>query len=157
MPTIRLSFLLILALQLPLPGSSLNVVIDELAPGAWPEWAAALAPAEVEEALPRFKMRYKNELNEVLKAMGMAIAFDANKTDLSKMGTDGLFISLVKPEAFVEVNEEGSEAGAATLVEISRESAALNQLRFTRPFLFVIRDVGSNAVLFAGKVMNPAP
>lgn len=144
-----------MTLLLPHPESSVNAVVDELAAGAWPEWTAALAPAEVKVALPRFAMRYKKELNDVLKVMGMEVAFDPNKADFTKMGTDGLWISLVKHEAFIEVNEEGSEAGAATLVEISRESAALNELRFTRPFLFVIREVGSNAVLFAGKVMEP--
>ncbi len=144
-----------MTLLLPAPESSVDAVVGELAAGAWPEWTASLAVDEVTVALPRLALRYQKKLNEVLKAMGMAVAFSGDGADFSKMSPADLFISLVKHEAFIEVNEAGAEGGAATLVEISREAATLNELVFNRPFVFVIREVNTNSVLFAGKMMDP--
>ncbi len=105
----------------------------------------------VELNIPKYKLEYgiKN-LNNVLAKMGMGSAFEYN-ADFSKI-REGIFISKVLHKAVVEVNEEGSEAAGATVVEIN-ESAVLDPLSFTadRPFVFLIMDEETGTILFMGK------
>ncbi|MEA1875674.1 MAG: serpin family protein [Bacteroidota bacterium] len=105
--------------------------------------------------IPRFKFAYDTSLKDVLKAMGMEIAF-AGAADFSGILDGGqLYINDVKHKSFIEVNEEGTEAAAVTSVEINKESAG-NFFFANKPFLFAIAEKTSGAILFAGRVMNPA-
>jgi serpin B len=119
-----------------------------------------LGPRQVQVALPRFKMRAEFELSKVLASMGMPLAFGP-KADFSGMSTEEkLVIDAVIHQAYVDVNEEGTEAAAATAVTM-RALAVHNPqppviFRADHPFAFMIRDVRSGAILFMGKVMNPA-
>ncbi|HYB12445.1 MAG TPA: serpin family protein [Myxococcota bacterium] len=120
-------------------------------------------------SIPRFKLRDKSELTDVLRELGMARAFDAQRADFSHFSSNGgrFFISRVLHEAVLEVNEAGAEAAAATAVEIMPTAVALpheSPFRFVadQPFLVAIidkgigPDAGSGAVLFAGAVYEPA-
>ncbi len=90
--------------------------------------------------LPRFKFEYEVSLNDALKAMGMEIAFEAGAADLSRVKPvpPDMFIAEVKHKTFVEVNEEGTEAAAATSVEVKEESAPGFYMVADRPFFFSI-------------------
>jgi serpin B len=103
-------------------------------------------------------MRFKTELSSVLSDMGMASAFDPQLADFSGMtGKKDLFISFVVHEAYVDVNEEGTEAAAATATGLLTASAAPRPVFVAdHPFLFFIRDRVTGAILFMGRVTNPS-
>jgi len=132
-------------------------------------WVDALSVRDVVVSLPKFRVDPAEPiaLGGVLSAMGMASAFDARTADFSGMADPAanerlpLFIDDVFHEAFVAVDEEGTEAAAATAVVMAVESAAMppqDLVRFTadHPFLFFIRDTRSGAILFMGRVADPS-
>jgi serine protease inhibitor len=129
-------------------------------------WIAKLQSRSVEVALPRFKMETDYSLEDALKKLGMKLAFIERVADFTGMSAsrnpdDRLYISKVLHKAFVEVNEEGAEAAAATAVIMLVPTGAPANLPFNpsfradRPFLFLIRDMESGAVLFLGRVTEP--
>jgi serpin B len=123
-------------------------------------WLAGLRKQEVRVFLPRFKMTSQFQLKSVLQSMGMTLAFTPGEADFSGISTEEeLFISAVIHKAFVDVNEEGTEAAAATGVLIAPTSAPSRQepvvFRADHPFVFLIRDNRSGSVLFLGRLMNP--
>jgi serine protease inhibitor len=112
--------------------------------------------------LPRFKVEWESELNDALKALGMAEAFDSRANfSLMVEPIDGnkLYISEVKHKTWCEVNEEGTEAAAVTSVAMGVTSVQQPPERFfmkvDRPFFFAIRDDLTGVVLFMGSVANP--
>jgi serpin B len=119
----------------------------------------ALKPRKVMVSLPRFKAESKFLLNAPLMEMGMRKAFGA--ADFTGMSSEGknLYISHVLHKAFVDVNEEGSEAAAATAVVIKERVSAHPDLpvefRADRPFAFTIRDNKTGATLFMGRYNGP--
>ena len=126
----------------------------------WNNWTAGLMERKIDFAMPKFKMEYNKRLNKELTEMGMQRAFDENAADFSDISeATQLFISAVQHKSFIEVNESGTEAAAATSVTIGTTSVDPNaplQIRVDRPFLFVIREKQANNILFLGKMMNPA-
>ena len=115
---------------------------------------------EVHVWLPRFKLDEKLSLKEIFSIMGMDEMFSVDKADLSGIdGTKELYVSQVFHRAFVEVNEEGSEAAAATAVVTMCECAMLPRepLKFKadHPFLFFIRDNVTGSILFLGRLVIP--
>ncbi|XP_053286050.1 leukocyte elastase inhibitor isoform X2 [Pleuronectes platessa] len=112
--------------------------------------------SEVLVHLPKFKLEEDYELNEPLSKLGMTDVFCSSKADLSGMnGEGGLFLSTVAHKAFVEVNEEGTEAAAATAGMIS--FCMLREEHFTadHPFLFFIRHKKTKSILFFGRFSSP--
>ena len=127
--------------------------------GLLDEVVAGLERGEVRLALPKFEFRFKASVADLLKALGMPTAFDPNTADFSGMSTDGaLFISDVIHEAFIKVDEEGTEAAAATAVIMDLTSAPSEVIELTvdRPFLFSLYDRATGEILFLGRVLNPA-
>jgi len=120
------------------------------------EWLPALRKRKVQVYLPKFKMTSAFESSKALKSMGMTDAFSLALADFSGMngGTEPLSISKVIHKAFVDVNEEGTEAAAATAVVVHGGMGAPT-FRADRPFLFLIRDNKSGSILFMGRVVNP--
>ena len=118
--------------------------------------------AEGDLYLPRFSMEYEKSLNDYLKALSMEVAFDENRADFFDMvpweGKPRLYISEVKHKSFIEVDEKGTEAAAATSVEVRLESAPAFyfNMKVDRPFFFLIHDEETGAILFMGTVSNPA-
>ncbi len=115
-------------------------------------WLSDLRKVEMAVFLPRFKTTCRFNLGDELVAMGMPLAFGG--ADFSGMnGGKDLFISRVIHQAFVDMNEKGTEAAAATAV-IMRKGLP-PEFRADHPFLFLIRDNRSGSILFFGRAMNP--
>jgi serpin B len=123
------------------------------------QWLDRLHRREVIVSVPKFKMTSQFSLASVLTSMGMADAFSATAADFSGItGGRDLFISAVIHKAYVDVNEEGTEAAAATGVTMRLTSVGPTQtpvFRADHPFLFLIRDNHSGSILFIGRLMNP--
>lgn len=121
-------------------------------------WLAELDRAsdrKISVSLPRFTTTQSFNLSDQLKSMGMASAFSQETADFSGMdGTRLLYISDVLHKAFVEVNEEGTEAAAASAVLVMARSMP-ERFVVDHPFIFLIRDNGSGAILFIGRIINP--
>ncbi|MCK5797640.1 MAG: serpin family protein, partial [Deltaproteobacteria bacterium] len=118
-----------------------------------------LKNAVVTLTLPKFTFETKTKLNDQLKALGMTDAFDSARADFSGItGSRNLHIGLVQHNAFIKIDEKGTEAAAATAVVMDIGSAApdFKTLAVDRPFLFLIRDHATGAILFVGRVLNPA-
>ncbi|MBI1852711.1 MAG: serpin family protein [Planctomycetes bacterium] len=138
---------------LPAAGSSIDALLASLDGGL----PTGLQDRDGEIFLPRFVTRTESTLNGPLAALGMPTAFTAS-ADFGGIAPK-LFISEVKHKTFVEVNEEGTEAAAATSVEVSRTSAQVSPrfvMRVDRPFVFVIHESKSGVVLFLGKIADPS-
>ncbi|MFW6132416.1 MAG: serpin family protein [Planctomycetota bacterium] len=124
-------------------------------------WLDALKPHEVRVTLPRWKFTSEFSLAKLLKAMGMPDAFDKDKADFPGMTeAEKLFISAVLHKAFVAVDEEGTEAAAATAVAVMATAAPvappeLKVFTADHPFVFCIRHRDTGAILFMGRVTNP--
>lgn len=142
---------------LPKPGRAPVEVLSGLEPAAWRALADGFYEAEVDLTLPRFRLEYTRRLNDDLQALGMEIAFDSERADFSRIAEvrpARLFITRVDQKTFVEVNEEGTEAAAATAVGIGIVSLPqVVQMRVDRPFVFAIRERLSGTLVFLG-VMN---
>ncbi len=123
-------------------------------------WTAALQRRKVAVDLPRFKLTSEFSLSSTLTAMGMPLAFDATRADFSGMSSEEhLAISAVLHKAFVDVNEEGTEAAAATGVVITARAVMRPTepavFRADHPFLFLIVDQRTGSLLFLGRLVNP--
>lgn len=117
---------------------------------------------KVDTKIPKFETTYDTEMSEVLKSLGMTNAFDRLAADFSKMGTaqiagENVCINRVIHKAFIRVAEKGTQAGAATVVEMIAENAIFNpqqpkQVYLDRPFVYMIIDTQNNLPLFIGTV-----
>lgn len=123
------------------------------------KWLSKLHNEGVIVSLPKFKMTHKFVLNEPLKSLGMIDAFNIQTADFSGMAPDpvGLYISEAIHKAFVDVNEEGTEAAAATATVIRAQCVMPPAFVFKadRPFVFLIKDTKSGSILFMGRIEDP--
>ncbi len=146
---------------LPSENANLQEFFGFFAEKSWNEWRESFSTAEGQLFLPRFSLEYEKSLNEVLAALGMEIAFDPERADFLDMVSwekdPGLYISKVKHKAVIEVDEKGTEAAAATSVEMRLTSAPASSfnMKADRPFFFLIHDRETDAVLFMGTVTDP--
>ncbi|XP_064189997.1 leukocyte elastase inhibitor-like [Anguilla rostrata] len=154
----ELSMFILLPEESP-DGSALKKLEKELTLekiDSWTSRSNMSTNAEVRVHLPRFKLEEDYELNTPLGRLGMSDVFDVGRADLTGMnGQGGLYLSAVVHKAFVEVNEEGTEAAAATAGMIS--FCMLMEENFTadHPFLFFIRHNQSRSILFLGRFSSP--
>jgi len=120
------------------------------------EWLKNATETEVKAYIPRFKFTQRFDLSKNLSDMGMEDAFSAAADFSGINGKKDLYISEVIHKAFVEVNEEGTEAAAATAVVLDIK-ALIEELVFKadHPFIFLIRDKETGSILFMGRVMDP--
>jgi serpin B len=133
-----------------------DAVIQSLTKAGFNDLVSRMHESEIELSFPRFKYAYKKTLNDILKDMGMAIAF-TSQADFSNISDVNVFISKVLHQAFIETNEEGTEAAAATVVEFVFTSLPVDPmvLKLDHPFVYIIRETTTNTILFMGRVVNP--
>ncbi|UCB52669.1 MAG: serpin family protein, partial [Candidatus Zixiibacteriota bacterium] len=145
---------------LPRRNTNIDSLIADLNQENWDRWISSFSERKGTLELPRFTLKYELKLNDVLKALGMAIAFQPFVADFSNMckARGDLYISEVKHKTFVEVNEEGTEAAAVTSVGVAITSVdpTVFWMRIDRPFIFAIRENRSQTLLFVGKIVEPA-
>ena len=159
------------AVELPYAGRKLSMVVllprkvdglaaleKQLTPETIDRWFKELRGQDVQLTLPKFTMTRQFELSKELEALGMTDAF-SSKADFSGISTaEGLMISQVIHKAFVDVNEEGTEAAAATAVTIRAQAVFRRPppvvFRADHPFVFMIRDRDTNAILFLGRLQK---
>ncbi len=145
-----------MAVFLPKAGKTPAALLSRLAGEDWGQWTERFAPMEGTVWLPRFELEYEKKLNQALSALGMGIAF-TGKARFDKIA-DELAISFVKHKSYVKVDEEGTEAAAVTVVGMRITSVQIVKrfhMKVDRPFLFVIHEQETGAVLFVGKIHNP--
>jgi serine protease inhibitor len=131
-------------------------LIADLAAGAWEGWESKFAIHEGAVHVPKFKLEYSKSLSGMLQDMGMGAAFSDQADFTGIRAEGGLFISDVIHKTFVNVDEKGTEAAAVTAVMVGISSGPMDLIRLDRPFVFVIRERNSGAILFLGRIMNPA-
>jgi serpin B len=145
---------------LPRERQGLGEVEQALTAAKLDGWLGKLAARRVQVQLPRFKLEKRFDLGQQLAAMGMPLAF-SREADFSGISTtEKLFISKVVHQAFVDVNEEGTEAAAATGVGIRTLALPPTEppvtFRADHPFLFLLRDHQTGSILFLGRVTDPS-
>lgn len=143
-----------------LPGTETGIkkLESELNNARLKEWSNMLRQRKVRVYLPKFKMTCKYEMKKILVAMGMADAF-SDSANFSAMADEPLLIDEVLHKAFVEVNEEGTEAAAATAVVMSKRGPPREippVFRADHPFIFLIQDNESGSFLFMGRISDPS-
>lgn len=141
---------------LPAEGTAPADLMAAVDPATWDEWMAGFEETDRigQVELPKFRLEWEKSLEDALRALGMGIAFgDADFSRLAE-GGEGLYISDVRQKAFVDVNEEGTEAAAATSVSLA--DRGVPTFRADRPFLFAIRERFSGTVLFLGQLLDPS-
>jgi len=148
------------AMTVLLPGSNLSVddFIAGLDSDKWATYINSLDYGNGTLHMPKIKLGYKLTMNDVLSALGMGVALSehADFTRINSKG--GLFISRVLHQSFVQIDEEGTEAAAATIVEVSFTSIGPDNgftMMVNRPYTFVIRERTNNTILFIGKIIKP--
>jgi len=148
-----------MTILLPPPGVAPADLIAGVDDATWSAWMDGFEETSSIDAvvLPKFRLEWEKKLNADLQAMGMSRAFDAFGADFSRIGESGedLYITEVKQKSFIEVNEEGTEAAAATSVGVGVTSLPPSFV-VDRPFLFAIRERFSGTVLFIGQILDPS-
>lgn len=153
-----------LFLILPSPNSSLEELETNLNEITWEKWLRSLNERPGKVTMPKFKISDNMKLKAPLSAMGMSDAFSSFKADFGGMVEKGsktdLFLSEVFHKTFIEVNERGSEASAATAAEASAKSLHFEtgpfEMILDRPFVYALHDSKTNKILFLGHVIDPS-
>ncbi len=142
---------------LPVPGKEVSELIANMDITHWDSWFDNSRLMGVQVDLPKFKYEFKELLNDPLKNLGLGMAFSAG-ADFTKINpAGGLFISRVIHQTFIDVQEEGTEAAAATIVEIAYISGGGSPIYFKadKPFLYFIKENSTGVIVFIGKVGKP--
>jgi serine protease inhibitor len=141
---------------LPKTGTDVNVMASALTSTSMQALVTSFHARLVALSLPKLKLSYERKLNDDLKALGMRAAFNASDADFTNMApARDVYISFVKQNTFVDVNEEGTEAAAVTTVGAVVTSAPVAvTMRVDRPYVFAIRERLSGTVLFLGRIVR---
>ncbi|MDH5590986.1 MAG: serpin family protein, partial [Gemmatimonadota bacterium] len=144
-----------LTVVMPPHGGSVEDVVAALDDQAWKSWMEQISYDSVHVALPKMEIEYETRLDSVLMTLGMGVAFDANRSDFSNLTpAQDAHISRVRHKTFLKVDEEGTEAAAATSVDIGLTSLPQG-LYVDRPFILAIRERLSGTILFLGVIRDP--
>ena len=148
-------------ISLPKEGADVSDIVESLDKDSYPDLVNSMSRNEVDIYLPKFEIKTPlYNLNECLKNLGMPIAFSSSADFSGLDGVGGLYISKVLHKAFIKVDEEGTEAAAATAVIMDKTSVnggGISRITFDcdHPFLFTIYHKATNTILFMGNVDNP--
>lgn len=140
---------------LPAEGKTLEDCLPQLTKKQWEEWSDALHSQTLNLKLPKFELEYNKRLEKDMEALGMKDAFQSLKADFSKISERSLFIGLLQQFAYINVNEEGTEAAAVTIGGLLDSAVGPEtpvDFYVNRPFVFFIREKSTGTILFAGRV-----
>jgi len=141
---------------LPTERTGLGAMESKLTLSAFQNVISSMRPTTVDVTLPKFQLKTEYNLNAILTALGISDLFDRSKANLSGIGSGPLYVSSVVHKAFVDVNEEGTVASAATAgVVVALMVQETPQFRADHPFLFVIYDKTQQVPLFIGRIATP--
>ncbi len=151
-----------MVVMLPNTGNTVSDLVEKLDAGQWDSWFENPLLRGVRVEMPKFKYEFKGMLNDPLINLGLGVAFQPGEADFSGINPEKgreLFISRVIHQTFIDVQEEGTEAAAATIVELRENSSAGGGspviFKADRPFLYCIKENSTGAVVFIGKVGKP--
>lgn len=141
---------------MPCESCPIEDFIQNLDYNQFEELCNSLAKTKVDLLMPKFKIEAKYELKKPLENLGMETAFTSKANFKNMTGRSDLLIDDVIHQSFIEIDEKGTEASAATAVVVREKSAPLvTFVNLNRPFVFIIKENHKNSVLFIGKFMNP--
>jgi serine protease inhibitor len=142
---------------LPDDKNGINEIIPLLNDNSYKGWLNQMGERKTDLTFPQFKYGYEKQLKNILTNMGMGIAF-TDKADFSNISDLDLLINDVTHQAFIETNEEGTEAAAATIVDIGTTSFPVSTftLNVDHSFIYIIREITTNSILFMGRVVDPS-
>ena len=145
-----------MVVMLPALGKNADDLIGEMDIDRWNDWFGSPNMTEMDIDLPKFKYGFKNLLNDPLKNLGLLEAFSGGADFTRIRACGGIFISRVIHQSFIDVQEEGTEAAAATIIEFKETAGpSTPSFRADRPFLYVIKENSTGAIMFMGKVGKP--
>jgi serine protease inhibitor len=149
-----------MVVMLPSGEQKVSDLVAKLDDAHWDSWFDHSSLSGVQVDLPKFKYDFKDLLNDPLINLGLGVAFSESDADFTRINPYGdLFISRVIHQTFIDVQEEGTEAAAATIVELLRENSAggndLIYFKADKPFLYLIKENSTGAIIFIGKVGKP--
>ncbi|MBF2051927.1 MAG: serpin family protein [Candidatus Sericytochromatia bacterium] len=149
-------------LLLPHAGKDLASLRDQLTPENWQSWLSSLRSRDGSVTLPKFKLKTERQLNDTLRRLGMVKAFSEAEAEFDSLLDNSplkAYVSEVKQDAFIDVNEKGTEAAAVTTITVGATSIQLPQEPFEmvldRPFLYAIYDRATESLLFMGALNSP--
>ena len=138
---------------LPQTGKTLADVSSALKSSDWTEFRQSMVRCDVNLWLPKFETKYSIKLNDILSDMGMPSSFSPIDADFKAMSDMALCLSFVKQDAVIKVDEEGTEAAAVSVAGMDAAAAPGEHIVFhaDHPFLYLITESSTGAILFAGK------
>jgi serine protease inhibitor len=142
----------------PDDNNNIHDILPSVTDANFTTWVSQLSSTKVDLSFPKFKYGFKIKLKDILSGMGMRIAF-YDGADFSNISDQfDLLINEVTHQSFIETNEEGTEAAAATIVEVGTTSfpPSLLVLKLDHPFVYIIRETTTNSIIFMGRVSDPA-
>ncbi len=145
-----------MVIVVPPANTSVHQLIAGIDSAKWQNWMAGLKPVNGQLSLPKFKFAFGTQLNSALIDLGMGIAFSKNADFSLISATSPLQITSVNHKAFIDVDETGTTAAAATTVVVGLTATPVFYVNINHPFLFAIREMSSGLILFTGTVNNPA-
>ncbi len=149
-----------MVVMLPQGEKEVSDLVASLDIDHWDSWFDNSRLTGVRVDLPKFKYEFKELLNDPLKNLGLGVAFSEVEADFTRISpTRNLFISRVIHQTFIDVQEEGTEAAAATIVEISPQSSSGGGspifFKVDEPFLYLIKENSTGAIVIIGQVGKP--
>lgn len=140
---------------LPDAKTGTNDLVPLVTSAAFADWTSQLYEIKLNVSLPRYKYGFHKHLTDILKDMGMGIAF-SEIADFTRISDYRLHISDVIHQAFIETKEEGTEAAAATIILFEGQCAgSIPQFTADHSFLYIIREIKTNSIIFMGRVADP--
>ncbi len=142
----------VMDLFIPNEGYSIDKVLDTLQ--NFNQIVNDFTEQEIQLYLPKFDFEYEINFNDLLKSMGMENAF-TDSADFSKISEGLLFITRVLQKSYIKLDEKGTEAASITFIGMGKTAVPFNVVKFNRPFIYIIREVSTNTIIFAGRVSKP--